>query len=134
MLSAATNPRNTNEVLVSENGVVVYEQCRPLPLREGGGEQGVDAVGAAVEAEADGGGAGVISVLNELLEDGGALRVVEQNLSDPTRQIDLLPEVFQKDRLRFHFPPAMYRLFVRSIDQSTADWDFHGVGDQKKTS
>lgn len=96
VLCAATNTRNTNEVFVGENGVVVCQQRRPLPLLEGGGEQGVYAVGTAVEAEADGGGAGVISVLNEFLEDGGTLRVVEQNLSDPARQIDLLPEVFQK--------------------------------------
>lgn len=77
MLGAATNSGNTDEILVGENGVVVGQQCGALPLREAGREQRVDAVGAAVEAEADGGGASVIGVLNEFLEYGGALRIVE---------------------------------------------------------
>lgn len=132
MLSAATNSGNTDEILVGEYGVVVCQQCGALPLREAGGEQRVDAVGAAVDAEADGGGASVIGVLNEFLEYGGALRVVDQNLSDPARQIDLLPEVFQKDRPRFHFPPAIGGSEVslcEQVDRSfNRRWNFHGVG------
>ena len=35
----------------------------------------------------------VVSVLNQLLEDGGALRVIAQDLADAHRQVNLLPKV-----------------------------------------
>jgi hypothetical protein len=35
-------------------------------------------------------GAGVVSILNQFLEDAGALGVVAQNLADPGRQVDLV--------------------------------------------
>ena len=100
MLGAPANLGDADEILLGEDGVVEGKQCGSLPLREGVGEQGAGRVGAAVEAERDGGGAGVVGVLYELLQDGGSLRVVEQNLADAARQINRLAEVFQKDGFR----------------------------------
>lgn len=75
-LPAVPDAGDTGEVLVGEDGVVVGEQRRALPLREGGREQRACAVRAAVEAEADAGRPRVVGVLDELLQRGCALRVV----------------------------------------------------------
>lgn len=75
---------------------------------------------AAVEAERDGGGAGVVGVLYELFQDGGSLRVVQQNLADAPRQINRLPEVFQKNRFRrrrhCYRRVSFYRLCIGGFD------------------
>ena len=76
-----------------------------LPLRERRGEQGVGGVDAAIQAEVDRGGAGVVGVLDELLHDRRPLRVVHQYLADPPSQVNLLAEVFQKDRHRVRRRP-----------------------------
>ena len=77
MLAAPSDPRNANEILLGENGVVVGQERRSLPWRQCLGQKRVGTVEAAVEAETDGGGAGIVSVLNQLFEHGGALRIVE---------------------------------------------------------
>ena len=94
VLAAASDLGDADEILLGEDGVVVGEQGGALPLREGVREERVAAVGAAVEAEGDGGGAGVVGVLDELLEDSGSLRVVHQDLADSAREVHCLPEVF----------------------------------------
>lgn len=98
MLATPTDPRNASEILVREDGVVVGQQGGALPLREGAAQERPGAVDAAVQAQADGGGAGVVGVLDHLLQDRGALGVVEQDLPDPPRQVDLLAEVLDEDR------------------------------------
>ena len=77
MLAAASDPRNADEIVLGENGVVVGQERRSLPGRQSLRQKGGGGVEAAVEAETDGGGAGIVSVLNQLFEHGGALRVVE---------------------------------------------------------
>ena len=120
MLGAPANLGDADEILLGEDGVVEGKQCGSLPLREGVGEQGAGRVGAAVEAERDGGGAGVVGVLYELLQDGGSRRVVEQNLADAPRQINRLPEVFQKNRFRrrrhCYRRVSFYRLCIGGFD------------------
>jgi len=91
MLTTPTDPRNTNEILFGENRVVIGQERRALRVR---------AMETAVQAEPDSGGAGIVGVLYELLEDRGPLRVVQQHLTDPPGEVNLLTEVFQKDRLR----------------------------------
>lgn len=100
MLTTPTDPRNTNEILFGENRVVIGQERRALPLRQGIRQERVRAMETAVQAEPDGGGAGIVGVLYELLEDRGPLRVVQQHLPDPPGEVNLLTEVFQKDRLR----------------------------------
>jgi hypothetical protein len=92
-LPAVTEAGDAGEVVVGEQGVVVGEQGRPLPLRERGREQRRRAVRSAVEAEADARGAGV---LDELPQRGGALRVVGEHLADAPREVHALPEVLQQ--------------------------------------
>lgn len=96
LLLAAADARDADKVVLGEDGVVVGQERGALPLREVRGEEGAGGVAAAVEAEADGGGAGVVGVLDQLLEHGGAFRVVDQDLPDPPGQIHLLPEVLQQ--------------------------------------
>lgn len=62
-LLAAADAGNAGEVVVGEGSVVVGEQGRALPLRECRGEQPVGAVCAAVEAEEDPRGPGVVGVV-----------------------------------------------------------------------
>lgn len=76
-------------------------------------------MGAAVEAEGNGGGAGIIGVLYELLEDGGSLGVVQQNLADTAGEVNRLAEVFEEDRFR-----RRRRHFIRRIG---GDWGFATV-------
>lgn len=76
MFSAAADSGNADEIIGGENGVVEGEEGGALPLGEGIGEEGVGGVGAAVQAEADGGGGGVVGILNQFLEDGRAFGVV----------------------------------------------------------
>jgi len=94
VLGASADLGDADEIVLGENGVVVGQQRRSLPLRERVREQRVAAVGAAIEAERDGGGAGVVCILYKLLEDRGSLRIVEQNLADAAREINRLPEIF----------------------------------------
>lgn len=105
VLITATDPGDTDEILLPENGVVVGQESGTLPLRERRGEQGVGGVDAAIQAEADRCGAGVVGVLDELLHDRRPLRVVHQHLADPPSQVNLLAEVFQKDRHRVRRRP-----------------------------
>lgn len=100
MLTTPTDPRNTNEILFGENRVVKGQERRTLPLGQGVRQERLRAMDTAVQAEPDGGGACIVGVLYELLEDRGPLRVVQQHLPDPPGEINLLTEVFQKDRLR----------------------------------
>jgi hypothetical protein len=95
-LPAVTDAGDAGKVVVGEQGVVVGEQRRPLPLRERGREQRRRAVRSAVEAEADARGAGVVGVLDELPQRGGALRVVGEHLADAPREVHALPEVLQQ--------------------------------------
>lgn len=62
-------------------------------------------MGAAVEAEADAGGAGVVRVLDELAQRGGALRVVGQHLADAAREVHPLAKVLEQ-----HRAPAAHRI------------------------
>ena len=100
MLTTPTDPGNTNEILFGKNRVVKGQERRALPLNQGVGQERLRAMDTAVQAEPYGGGAGIVGVLYELLEDRGPLRVVQQHLPDPPGEVNLLTEVFQKDRLR----------------------------------
>lgn len=100
VLNTPTDPGNTYEIIVSENSVIVGQERRALPLRQGVRQERVGPVKPAVKAETDRCGAGIISVLNEFLEHRGPLRIVQQHLPYSTGQVNLLSEIFQKDRLR----------------------------------
>jgi hypothetical protein len=97
-LPAVSDAGDAGEVLVGEHGVVVSKQRGALPLRERGGQQRRGPVRSAVEAEADARGAGVVGVLDELPQRGGALRVVGEHLADAAREVHALPEVLQEHR------------------------------------
>ena len=101
-LPAVPDAGDTGEVLVGEDGVVVGEQRRALPLREGGREQRACAVRAAVEAEADAGRPRVVGVLDELPQRGGALRVVVEHHADAPREVHPLPEVLEQHPAGIH--------------------------------
>jgi len=94
VLGASTDLGDADEIVLRENGVVVGQQRRSLPLRERVRKQRVAAVRASIEAERNGGGAGVVCILYELLEHRGSLRIVEQNLADAAREINRLAEIF----------------------------------------
>lgn len=53
-------------------------------------------MGAAVEAEANLGGASIVGVLDELLEYGGALGVVNQDLANAPGEVYPLPEILEQ--------------------------------------
>lgn len=106
VFTASTDPRDAEEIVLGEDRVVEGKQGRALELGKGGGEKGVGGMGASVEAEADGGGAGVVGILDDLLEDGGALGVVEENLPDTAGKVNLLTEVLDEDRRRDHLHRA----------------------------
>lgn len=94
MLTTPTDPRNASEIVFRENGVVVGQERRALPLSQRAGKKGLRGVAPAVEAETHGGGTGVVGVLYELLQYGRPLGIVQQHLSDTPRQVNLLAEVF----------------------------------------
>jgi len=94
VLGASADLGDADEIILGENGIIVGQQSGSLPLRERVREQRIATVGAAIEAERDGGGAGVVCILYELLEDRGSLRIVQQNLADAAREINRLPEIF----------------------------------------
>lgn len=95
-LPAVTNTGDAGEVLVGKHGVVVGEQRGSLPLGERGRQQRCCAVRSSVEAEADARGTGVVSVLDELPQRGGALRIVGEHLADAPREVHALPEVLEQ--------------------------------------
>lgn len=99
---ASTDPGDAEEIVLGEDSVVEGEERRALEQGKRGGEEGVGGMGAAVEAEADGGGAGVVCILDDLLEDGGAFGVVEENLPDAAGKVNLLTEVLDEDSRSVH--------------------------------
>lgn len=96
LLLAVADPGDGDEVILREDGVVVGKERGPLPLRKIGGEEGLGAVGSAVEAEADPGGPSVVRVLDELLQHGSTLGVVDQDLADAPGEVDPLPEILEQ--------------------------------------
>ena len=94
VLTTPTDPGNAKKIVLSENGVVEGQERGALPLSEGVGQEGVRGVAATVKTEADGGGAGIVGVLNELLQHRRPLRVVQKHLADPPREVYFLTPVF----------------------------------------
>lgn len=76
MLATPADPRNTYKVFLRENGIVIGQERGALPRRQGRRKKGVRAVKSTVEAESDGGSAGIVGVLDELFEHRRPLRVV----------------------------------------------------------
>lgn len=102
MLTTASNPGDTSEILLGEDGVIVCKKSGSLPLRQRIRQEGGGGVAAAIEAESYSGCAGVIGVLNNLLEDSGALGVVEQDLPDAPSEVNFLTEILDEDGRGVH--------------------------------
>lgn len=95
LLLTVPNPRNTDEIVLCENGIVVRQKSRALPLRQLLREQRIDAMRSAIQAQADLRRAGVIGVLYQFLQHSRSLGVVHQNLSNSPREIDSLTKILQ---------------------------------------
>ena len=94
MLTTPTDPGNAKKIVLSENGVVEGQERGALPFSEGVEQEGVRGVAATIKTKADSGGAGIVGVLNELLQHRRPLRVVQKHLADPPREVYFLTKVF----------------------------------------
>lgn len=100
LLLTTSDARYADKVILREHCIIVGEESRPLPLAELGGQQRATGVVALIKAQTNPSGAGIVGVLDQLLEHGRPLRVVGENLPDAASEVDPLAEVLQHRALR----------------------------------
>lgn len=82
-LDAVSNVADAAEVALVEHGVVVHHKGGSLQRRKARPQQRGRAMLALVQAEVNAASAGIVRILDELLGNRRALRVVEQDLPAP---------------------------------------------------